>query len=153
MNADLQEQRLGFVSTDTLRHNLRHYGISFDVSTQKDGLVQKVVEFCGMESDREKRDRKHQEEAKEQQKTQEPRLRPTKRAKITPSKKVSEMAAVTVAWDKCGVACKCPLVFFGLQRFKCCPVKGMKKCSICGEIKKSTCQKQLCKTARTVTPV
>eukprot|EP00959_Pyramimonas_sp_CCMP1952_P080377 1679907-Pyramimonas_sp.AAC.1 len=32
----------------------------------------------------------------------------------------------------------------GLVRINICPVRGMKKCRECGDVKKSVCQKQAC---------
>eukprot|EP00959_Pyramimonas_sp_CCMP1952_P303725 6356038-Pyramimonas_sp.AAC.1 len=56
------------------------------------------------------------------------------------AEKAAAKAALSVAWDKCGLECKCPIVFVGNVR-KCCPVKGMRKCLICGgDVKKSVCQ-------------
>ena len=63
------------------------------------------------------------------------------------AEKAAAKTALSVAWDKCGLECKCPIVFFGGVR-KCCPVKGMRKCLICGDVKKSVCQKQACKLVR-----
>ena len=65
------------------------------------------------------------------------------------AEKAAAKTALSVAWDKCGLECKCPIVFFGGVRK--CPVKGMRKCLICGDVKKSVCQKQACKSVREAT--
>ena len=50
-----------------------------------------------------------------------------------------------------GVRCKCPRVFMCRKEISgpgVCPVKGLKKCEFCGDIKKSICAKAACKEAR-----
>jgi hypothetical protein len=54
------------------------------------------------------------------------------------AKKDAEMASVEAAWAKCGGGCTCLRVHFGLELLTC-PVQGLKKCGVCGEIKKSMC--------------
>ncbi|KAK3232570.1 hypothetical protein CYMTET_57074 [Cymbomonas tetramitiformis] len=50
------------------------------------------------------------------------------------------------AWEKCGGGCTCPVLFVNMVRV-ICPVFKMKKCQICGDIKKSKCSKTECKRA------
>ena len=54
------------------------------------------------------------------------------------AKKDAEMASVEAAWAKCGGGCTCLRVHFGLELLTC-PVQGLQKCGVCGEIKKSMC--------------
>jgi len=61
--------------------------------------------------------------------------------------KAAEVARLQAAWERCGIQCRCALVYFGGVRVGECLVKGMKKCSVCGDIKKSKCGKAPCKAA------
>ena len=69
-------------------------------------------------------------------------------AAVNAARKVGEAATLASAWDKCaqGQGCKCPFVFFGGARMPCV-ILGLKKCSACGDIKKSVCAKRQCKEA------
>jgi len=64
-------------------------------------------------------------------------------AAVNAARKVGEAATLASAWDKCaqGQGCKCPFVFFGGARMPCV-ILGLKKCSACGDVKKSVCAKR-----------
>ena len=69
------------------------------------------------------------------------RVTRTDREAAKKAKKDAEMASVEAAWAKCGGGCTClgrMRVHFGLELLTC-PVQGLKKCGVCGEIKKSMC--------------
>jgi hypothetical protein len=63
------------------------------------------------------------------------------------AKKDAEIASVVAAWAKCGGGCMCLRVYFGRELLTC-PVKGLKKCGVCGDIKKSVSAKRACVAAR-----
>ncbi|KAK3269961.1 hypothetical protein CYMTET_21613 [Cymbomonas tetramitiformis] len=48
------------------------------------------------------------------------------------------------AWEMCGEQCTCPILFLNMVRVPC-PVNKMKRCRICGDIKKSKCSKTDCR--------
>ena len=50
-------------------------------------------------------------------------------------------AALQSAWEKCGKGCICGLA-------EACPIKGLKRCSTCGDIKSRVCIKKPCVAAR-----
>ena len=46
-------------------------------------------------------------------------------------------ASLQAAWELCGAGCACGL---GDD----CPMKGLKRCERCGDIKKTVCRKRVC---------
>jgi hypothetical protein len=65
---------------------------------------------------------------------------------VNAARKAGEAATLACVWDKCAQGCTCPILFFSGVRVPCV-IKGLKKCSACGDIKKSVCQKRQCKEA------
>ena len=62
------------------------------------------------------------------------------------ARKAGEAATLACAGDTCAQGCKCPMLFLSGARVPCV-VKGLKKCSAHGDMKKSVCQKRHCKEA------